>query len=643
MWASFIAAVAFILILLYLPGYLLGRAFFRSASRSLAFAPVITLVVLVLLGVIVQPWSVPWFVLPLLALVVGALSFFCLRKPLARETRGVWAGFVLYVLMGLFTTTAVFLLNIDGATSFSVQTDSTFHLQCAQAMRQSGHYSILSASVYPDVIANGEGGFYPAAWHVVTALASGALSVPVTVAYNAMNYVICAAIFPLASWLFLSRLFGGNRMNVLAGGLVCNLFACFPWNFLIIGQYDANLLSFALVPSFLYVMLCIFDASEKSFRPGLVVLLATAGICLAVSQTNALFTAGVICAPLLVRFVWKKAAHGGSNSLMKRLLACLVACVSIGAIWYIAYSLPFMQPVVQFEHDLCATKAQGLVNILLLSFGSTAFAPQPVLAVLVLVGAMFIILRKRSYLWVLVAYLISCFLYFVCASIADPVRQLLCGFWYTAVNRIGGMAVLAAIPIASIALGWAISLMRERFSLTVRKAGLCSFALLFAAGALSNVALGVFGLKSGLAHVSATIEADYKWSNIVAFDQSERNFIEQVKSCVGDALMVNIPSDGSVWLYATDDINTQCRTFYDSPSSEYSLFKTSLNQVATDQAVKQAVADSGAKYLLYLDETIHAGKFDETEWEGMLSVTDDTPGFEVVLADGGMRLYRIVG
>ena len=50
---------------------------------------------------------------------------------------------------------------------------------------------------------------------------------------------------------------------------------------------------------------------------------------------------------------------------------------------------------------------------------------------------------------------------------------------------------------------------------------------------------------------------------------------------------------------------------------------------------------SGAKYLLYLDETIHIGSFDESEWEGILSVTDETPGFETVLADGNMRLYRI--
>ena len=29
------------------------------------------------------------------------------------------------------------------------------------------------------------------------------------------------------------------------------------------------------------------------------------------------------------------------------------------------------------------------------------------------------------------------------------------------------------------------------------------------------------------------------------------------------------------------------------------------------------------------------------QWEGLRTITDDTPGFEVVLSEGDMRLYRI--
>lgn len=640
MWGSFVLAAMFALILLYLPGYLLGRVYFSSSANSLAFAPVLTIALLVLLGVIAFPLSLSWFVLPSLALLVSIIIFLIFRKPLARETRRSWLGFGAYVLMGTLVTVVVYLANIDGATSFSVQTDTTFHLQCAQAMLQSGHYSVLSASVYPDVIANGKGGFYPAAWHIVTALISEATSVPVTVAYNAINFVICAVSFPLSSWLFMSRLFANDEASMLAGAIVCNLFACFPWNFLVYGQYDANLLSFALVPSFLYLVLCVLDSqSERLPVLGSVAMLVVAGFCLAVCQTNALFTAGVLCIPLLFQFAWRKAI---CNGVVCGVLVSLAVCFAIAAAWYFAYSLPFMQSVVQCQRDVCATHFQGLINILLLSFGSGAFAPQPVLAALVFVGALLIIFRKRSYLWILFSYLIICFLYYVCASVDGPIRQLLCGFWYVGANRIGGMAILAAMPIAAVSLGWVVLLLTKRSSISALKAGCFLCASLLVLGILSDAILGQFGLKSGMRSVSDKIDADYKYSNPVAFDQAERDFIERVKPYVGDDLVVNIPSDGSVWLYGMEGINTQCRTFYGSPSDEYCLFKTSLNQVATNQDVERAVKESGAKWLLYLDESVHAGSFDVDEWEGILSVTDDTLGFDAVLADGNMRLYRIV-
>lgn len=76
MWGSFVLAAMFALILLYLPGYLLGRVYFSSSTNSLAFAPVLTIALLVLLGVIAFPLSLSWFVLPSLALLVSIIIFF---------------------------------------------------------------------------------------------------------------------------------------------------------------------------------------------------------------------------------------------------------------------------------------------------------------------------------------------------------------------------------------------------------------------------------------------------------------------------------------------------------------------------------------------------------------------------------------
>ena len=179
---------------------------------------------------------------------MSAAAFLLFRKPLVKTGSRTWFSIGLYAVVGVGLTTFVFLGGIDGAASFSILTDTTFHLQCAQAMLQSGHYSVLSASVYPELIVRGEGGFYPAAWHILTAIAAGATAMPITVAHNAVNFVICAFVFPLSAWLLLAFLFRDKEETIIAGAFVCCSFASFPWNFLIAGQYDANLLAFSLMP-----------------------------------------------------------------------------------------------------------------------------------------------------------------------------------------------------------------------------------------------------------------------------------------------------------------------------------------------------------------------------------------------------------
>ena len=402
MWTFFVLASVFVLVLLYIPGYMMSRVVFASAARALAFSPVVTVALLVAFGITLSPLSVPWFALPLLAVFVSAAAFLLFRKPLVKTGSRTWFSIGLYAVVGVGLTTFVFLGGIDGAASFSILTDTTFHLQCAQAMLQSGHYSVLSASVYPELIVRGEGGFYPAAWHILTAIAAGATAMPITVAHNAVNFVICAFVFPLSAWVLLAFLFRDKEETIIAGAFVCCSFASFPWNFLIAGQYDANLLAFSLMPLPLYLLANIFASGERELPfAGSVILLALSMFSLAVSQTNALFAVGVLSIPLIVLYSWKT-VQGISGSVPKAVIASVTVMLAIGAIWYGAYSLPFMQDVVQVKREVFAGGLQEMANILTLSFGPT-FAPQPVLGCLVIVGALLIIRKERSCLWVVAA------------------------------------------------------------------------------------------------------------------------------------------------------------------------------------------------------------------------------------------------
>ena len=60
-----------------------------------------------------------------------------------------------------------------------------------------------------------------------------------------------------------------------------------------------------------------------------------------------------------------------------------------------------------------------------------------------------------------------------------------------------------------------------------------------------------------------------------------------------------------------------------------------------------AVEKAGARYVMLLDEksyddrTVVKLRYKEEDWVGIESITQDTPGFTLVLSEGDMRLYRI--
>ena len=88
----------------------------------------------------------------------------------------------------------------------------------------------------------------------------------------------------------------------------------------------------------------------------------------------------------------------------------------------------------------------------------------------------------------------------------------------------------------------------------------------------------------------------------VIFSESERKFVTQVKEIVGDKVVYNLPYDGSFFAYQSDGLHTIYRLPY---------------------------AKSWPDYL-------------PENWTGITRITEDTPGFELVLSEGDMRLYKIV-
>ena len=167
------------------------------------------------------------------------------------------------------------------------------------------------------------------------------------------------------------------------------------------------------------------------------------------------------------------------------------------------------------------------------------------------------------------------------------------------------------------------------------------YNLVYRATAIENVLQGRLGYKSAVAGM------------LGRYSEDEKRFVEKVLSIIPkDSLVINQPCDGSVFAYGVNGLNTYFRSTSsdDLPEDAFNIQK-GLAQIAGNSAVQDAVERSGAKYVLLLDQGV---PFEEGTWlvqtndrqfhywDGINNITDDTPVLEPVLAEGDMRLYKIV-
>mgnify|MGYP000606326386 CR=1 FL=1 len=80
------------------------------------------------------------------------------------------------------------------------------------------------------------------------------------------------------------------------------------------------------------------------------------------------------------------------------------------------------------------------------------------------------------------------------------------------------------------------------------------------------------------------------------------------------------------------------------------MIRNSIDEIAENTDVQKAVSNTGAQYILLLDQGVPYedgtwlstySKAKSEQWNGFNRISDQTPGLEMVLADGDMRLYRI--
>ena len=663
MWSLFGFDLFIALILLYLPGYFILRAFNLSNLRSLAFAPVLSSLFLYLfsfayvkLNIVTSSWVVilPVFLVSLVVFVISRAVFKRSDKNWLQKksvnTKEDWLYAFLYVGIAAAIGLYVFVETLDGAASFSQQYDNYTHLSLVRQFLDTGLYAQSSFLGYPS------------AWHNLVALVANIGQQQVTVATNAVNYAISSVVFPFAMFSFMSLIFGRCKTIMVCGAICSVAFTAYPWGLLAFGPLYPNLLGYAVLPSVMAIFILVFSEPSLKRKIGYLGLFVIGCIALLLMHPNVIFSGMVLLAPFVFTWIlgYRINEEQVTSSRRKRILFAAGFLVVFCAIWVLCYKSPLMGSVTVFNWPAYLTGFEAIANCFVLIWTKYGL-PQYLLAFFVAIGFVVCVV-KRKHLWIAISYLIVIFMLVVAESTEGQLKHVLTGFWYTDSFRIAAMATIAAIPLASVGFAGCfkvISVVISKFDLTHLEKRCLGFLLLLFVGVLiflpnMKVSTNTY-IETPFGHTREILSEHATLSETAVYEESEVEFVAKAKDIVGDALVLNIPFDGSFLSYGVNGINTAYRDletpkyWREGVDQDGKLLRKSLDEYESRPEIKQALLETGAQYVLLLDseDTQGARMFncskDLSSWEGIMDVSEETAGFELVLSDGDMKLYRITG
>lgn len=692
-WVVFALAVTLGALLTFAPGYLFFRALRSTRRLALACAPLYSLSTMPLLcciypliGVSANPFSVAG--VPAIAAVAlyAADTIAQRKKPanancaisdkassgvqLLRFDRGAWrnlALMALYIACGIIIATTTLFASQSAADAIVFSPDNIRHYGQIETFSCSSNWSSFDTTLYPPDYGgpidpfSGESSFYPSAWHTVATLMALLLDVSNSLAANATNCLFGAIVYPASMYLLISTLFPRRYGVIVAGALCTSAFTAYPWALLGVWELYPYAASLAITPA---VIVSFMHIAKSGVARGQRIVAASGvglgAISLFFLQPSTVFTAAVFLAPYCVARIAQVANGrriGKLSPQATKTLLCGGFIAFAAALWIIACKLPIISSVVSYFWWPISDPSSAIADALTLSFAEPM--PQIALAALVVAGIVSC-LRARSNTWLIASYAIACCMFIIAASGSDtPLKHLVSGMWYTDYYRIAAFAAIFATPLASLGLAWAA---RSLFDFQRKlipgskalRVGLIAIAVF--AFALANFRPGYTDdtgrwIDSPFAHVRGIVSAHSAATDENPYDEEKRAFVAQVKETVGeDALILNVPFDGSIYAYSADSLNLHQRymTGYGwNESLDSVLVRTSLCDISTNDMANEAVKRIGAEYVLVLDRdrTLMSRWFwnyEAEDWKGIEGITNDTPCFETVLAEGDMRLYRIL-
>nr|WP_314638607.1 DUF6541 family protein [uncultured Olsenella sp.] len=682
MWSELFPAVLASCAVIFVPGYLMGRALGLSRSWSVCMAPLSSFGLIALAGILYGTLGVaaqPLTLLLPLSLLLAVLALLGRSFRLPGLPRIGWGMIALYLAMGLVATTFMFVRMLPSANAVMTGRDLAHHINSIRAFVSTQSFSSLRMGPYllsQDLSVDPYAlpGFYPSGWHAAVTLVVQMGVTEISVAINAVNVTISSFVWPLGTLVFLAWSFRGKRRPLAAGALATVSFMAFPWYFMKFGPIYPNLAGFSLVfPCVVAFMLLVEPAWKRPARLRALALFLVGGVALALTQPNAIFVAAVILVPYVAARI--VSSGGVLRVLLHELPSGLVAAlwvVACGLVWLALNRAPFMSDVVGFGlWGYRISPWEALVNVATLAY-QAFFVPdlgQPLLALLVLLGLVWT-LRNRRLRWMSVSYVAAAGIVFGNATMGGLAKQLLSGFWYSDPPRVAAVAALCAVPLAALGMDWVVTGVSRALGVRVGDGSHLTASAL-TSGTLAALAILVFypGVRIPTFTFSAfpnsgrietqveqtRLQVQEAYSQYGFYTTRERAFARNCQKLIeaeggADALVINNPFDGSAYAYGDAGMRVYFRELSEGIGADggaEATVRARLDHVADDPEVRAAVNQLGARYVIRFEHLKEdkaysmLWNYDHDLWKGIDSVNEGTPGFELVMRQGDMALYRI--
>lgn len=653
-----------------LPGTLLNASLTKDATKAICLAPA-TSIALLSIFAIVNPRLGIWTQYSSLMIELGcvALGFLVSSAALNRHTaqnsitikKKELCCLVLFFSISAIIAAYVFLTVLDGPDCYFQAWDNQTHLRTIRAFVETGNYSSFNSQFYknaltaPEPLANS---FYPSAWHLLAAMLVSLLDIPVTQAANAVNILCVGTILPLTLFLCLQELGIKKPSSLALCAIICLGVPIYPWDLISYGPLYPNLLGFCLLPGEISLFFSLFNKfNQIKLADTLkgVILLFLGLISLALAHPNTVFAWGFILAPYLIsRFkFFISAKYRNIPSI-----ACYaIPFAAIFLIWISFTRIPFMHEIVDCYWPAFTSVPKALLSALFL--GTTTHPIQILIPLLTFIGV-YIELKDRKFCLAATYGLLVIF-YTIDAGSNLPVKPLLTGFWYNDYHRVSAMLGLISIFLACLAINRIFVYLEDKLSeqkTSVRTA----IVGVIAAGMIALIFYPSIPLPRkhelqtafGYEINEMRNQFDKELIYYDLFSPLEEDFCKTTlaKYNSDNSVVINNPDDGSIFAYGVYGSNMYYRYWYppapDTETKESKVIRHHLNEIASNENVRNAVKQIGAKYVIQLDHgeptqeyRIQYNYDNADEWRGIDLIDETTPGFTLVASNDDIRLYKI--